>query len=86
MTDQHKLLADLEKGHQANLILDQIEGRLDLMMANLHKEWENTKWDDSEGREAIWRQLHSIRELKRSFMNDLKSAKLAQVELEKLNG
>ena len=86
MSNEHRLLKDLETGQQANIALDLVGDRLDLMRTNLHEKWESTKWDQREEREECWRQLKAISELKRSFMNDIKGAKLAQVELEKDNG
>ena len=80
------LIEEIENGHIARTVLDTVGDRLDLMANNVHIAWEESKFDDVEGREAAWRQLKAIRELKRSFLNDLDSAKLAQKQLEKENG
>ena len=84
--NKDQLLKDLERGHVANLVLDQIGEKLDLMAENIHAEWESSKHDDVDGREACWRQLKAVRELKRAFMSDQRDARLAQTELEKANG
>jgi hypothetical protein len=84
--DETKLRRDLERAHQAKTTLEQVDFRIEAMASNLHAKWEATKSEDFEGREACWRQLKAVRELQRSFKQDIDAGRLAEVELEKMNG
>lgn len=84
--DEMKLRRDLEKAHLATVGLDQVGDRLEAIADSLHVKWEKSKADDPEGREACWRQLKAVRELQRSFKQDIDAGRLAEVELEKMNG
>lgn len=83
--DPNKIYIDLEKGRLAELALEQIDGRLDEIAVNIHREWENSHADDTDGREQCWYMLKALRELQRSFVRDINGAKIAAKEVE-LNG
>ena len=84
MTDRVKLQRDLERGHAAGIVYEQLEDRFLKIADDLHEKWESS--EDAEVRDDCWRDLKALRRLQRSFMSDFNAAKLAQAELEKLNG
>lgn len=74
---------ELSDGQTAQRIYDDIKSRIDLIKANLHAKWEDSNADDVEGRESAWQMLKALRELERSYLNDIVTGKMASTQLEK---
>ena len=79
MNDLQKVLAVGEISQRA---LDELESKFALIRQNLHDTWEGTKSNESDRREAAYRQLHALNEIERAFNRDIDSAKMASKELE----
>lgn len=76
------LETELNEGMLAKQVLDSVKASLDLIRENLHKEWEQSKADDLDGRENAWRMLKAVNELERSYINKINTGKLASKSLE----
>ena len=77
---------EVRDGILAKNVLDSLEGRFQQISDNLHDKWEDSKAEDVEGRERAWMMLHALNELKRSYLREIDTGKLAKISLEKENG
>jgi len=73
---------ELDRGARAERIHKDLEGRIEEIRQNLHAKWEDSKADDSVGREAAWSMLKALNELERSYLTDIDTGKLAQAAIE----
>lgn len=77
---------EMRDGILAKNVLDSLEDRFSKIRENLHEKWEGSRADDIEGREQAWMMLHALNELKRSYLREIDTGKLAKISLEKDNG
>ena len=77
---------EMRDGILAKNVLDSLEDRFSKIRENLHEKWEGSRADDTEGREQAWMMLHALNELKRSYLREIDTGKLAKIGLEKDNG
>lgn len=77
---------EMRDGILAKNVLDSLEDRFSKIRENLHEKWEGSRADDTEGREQAWMMLHALNELKRSYLREIDTGKLAKISLEKDNG
>lgn len=77
---------EVRDGILAKNILDSLESRFEQISNNLHDKWEDSKAEDTNGREQAWMMLHALKELKRSYLREIETGKLAKISLEKENG
>lgn len=79
---------EVRNGIIATNLMESLGERLGQIETNLHQKWEDSKADDTEGREQAWMMLKALKELKRSYLTDIDTGKLAQKSLDegKKNG
>ena len=80
-----KLLAEIDSGQKAQDDYAIVQPRLDKMRQNIVHMWETSSAMETEVRETLFHKLHAINELKRSFVNDIETGKLASKQLEAEN-
>lgn len=75
---------EVRNGIIATNLLESLEERFDQIETNLHQKWEDSKADDMDGREQAWMMLKAVKELKRSYLTDIDTGKLAQKSLDEV--
>ena len=77
-----KLKATINKGLVAQQLLEEMTPIFAQVEADIHHLWAATKTDDSEGREAAYRELHGLKAVKARIDTMITSGKLAEQQLE----
>jgi len=71
--------SEIENGIKAFEEYKSLEDRFDLIRSNIIDTWERSSALDRDAREILYHKLHSLNELKRSFIKDINTGKLAEV-------
>ena len=82
MTDI-KLVKALEERHKAKTVYDHVSPAFEHIISVLHEKWEDSREDDGEGRERVWRMLHSMKQLRQYYLKRIKDGDLAELELKR---
>jgi len=87
-SDDGSLISEIAKGVDAEMLLQNktLKEKFQLLKENIYIKWEATHAMDKEGREDLWRQLHSLNEITRALNLDISRGKQAEKKMEKLNG
>lgn len=72
-------MSEIERGIKALEEYKTLEDRFDLIRANIITAWEGTKALEREEREVLYHKLHVLNELKRSFLNDINTGRMAEI-------
>lgn len=77
------LYVEQARGSQAQDLLNHelIQEFLTKIRENLKKEFEQSKAQDKEGREEVWRLLKVVNEFERHFLTIIETGKLAEKQL-----
>lgn len=79
------LQSEMALGEISQRTLDELKSRFTLIEENLVSKWKETSSRQMEDREILYHQMHALRELKRSFVNDINTGKMAEKQLETEN-
>lgn len=83
---QDRLEAEVRRGHKADEAWRSLEDRFDEIYQNLLVKWSSTLVNENEAREQVFMMVHALKELQRSYFNEMKTGKLARAQLEKRRG
>ena len=79
------LQTEIAQGEISQRALDELKPRFDKIRENILNAWSSTTSKQIEEREILYHKLHVLNELERSFMNDITTGKLAEIQLETEN-
>lgn len=71
-------IREIENGIRARDEYESLADRFSVIRKNIHDAWENTTAMQTDIREALYHKAHVLRELERSFLNDIKTGELAE--------
>lgn len=74
----------LRKAEHAKTLLEDptLTGAWEQVEGDLHKMWAASKSDDTDGREALYRELHGLKSVRARLEQTINAGKLAEKELE----
>ena len=78
-----KLFKDIEEKHKAKTVYDHIEPAFEHIIGVLHEKWSESKEDEAEGRERIWRMLHAMKQLRQYYLKRIKDGDIAELQLKR---
>lgn len=79
-----KIKQAIRKAEHAKTLLENpvLTGAWEQVEGDLHKMWANSKSDDTDGREALYRELHGLKSVRARLEQTINAGKLAEKELE----
>lgn len=85
MTDT--LAQDIARGHRAQALLsdDLLTEAFDTLRAAYLKAWEDTKYNDTDGRERLWQAVQIVGKVRSQLEHIVTDGTLAQAELNQIN-
>ena len=84
MTDEHRLIREIDRGQQARAIAEApifreaVDGLLDQLMA----EWRDTASRDTQAREQLWLAQNLLRRIEAHLVQAMTTGKMASMQLE----
>lgn len=86
MADEHKLIAERERGHLAKQIIDSPiwDEAWELYIDGIWNSWRNTEPNDTEARERAYVALHVAAQVRKHITNTLTTGKMAEQALESI--
>jgi hypothetical protein len=84
MTDEHRLIREIDRGQQARIVIDSPIYReaIDGLREQLMAEWRDTTGRDTQGREQLWLAQNLLQRIEAHLAQVMTTGQMASLQLE----
>lgn len=85
MTDEHKLIREIDRGQQARIVIDSPIYReaIDGLREQLMAEWRDTTGRDTQGREQLWLAQNLLQRIEAHLTTAMTTGQMAALQLDR---